>query len=97
MEYRGLTLDTFQAEAIDALQRGSSVLVCSDADGRPVGTITFSKSVQYKKHKGVAAWQRDRQNASHRRGFKTGLGWQTRDARLARRLCATVPGTCSSW
>jgi len=33
MEYRGLTLDTFQSQAIDALQRGSSVLVCA-----PTGT-----------------------------------------------------------
>ena len=30
-------------------------------EAQVVGTITFSKSVQYKKDKGVAAWQRDRQ------------------------------------
>ena len=33
MEFRGLTLDRFQVEAIEALKRGDSALVCA-----PTGT-----------------------------------------------------------
>ena len=42
-------------------------------EAQVVGTITFSTSVQYKKDKGVAAWQRDRQK--HRIAEGSKLDW----------------------